>query len=168
MVTKNNKRVVRNYDADRARLVSASVLDEMRTSIIRPEALSETRRAELSKMKYTDYLVTPEWRAIREHMLLIYPYCVVCDNMARPCHVHHRHYTCPRGEEAPRDLVVLCDEHHALFHGRGTWAEPEIQSTLAGLSQDESIRNTILALAWLFNAVSADIVSARIREAVKQ
>jgi hypothetical protein len=76
------------------------------------------RGRELAAMPYQDYLQTPEWQERRKAALRqAGSRCQVC-NRSRTLHVHHRTYE-RRGTEMPADLTVLCDECHALFHGKG-------------------------------------------------
>ena len=75
-------------------------------------------------MPYRDYLQTSEWQERRKAALKRTGYrCQVC-NRGRTLHVHHRTYE-RRGAELASDLIVLCDECHALYHGKGLLAEPE-------------------------------------------
>ncbi len=76
------------------------------------------RERELRTMPYREYLVTPEWQERRKAALKRAGYkCQVC-NRSRQLHTHHRTYE-RRGVELARDLIVLCDECHALYHGKG-------------------------------------------------
>jgi len=82
------------------------------------------RERELRTMPYRDYLQTPEWQERRKAALKRAGYrCQVC-NRGRTLHVHHRTYE-RRGAELASDLIDLCDECHALYHGKGLLAEPE-------------------------------------------
>lgn len=76
------------------------------------------RERNLRTMPYRQYLLTPEWQERRKAALSRAGYkCQVC-NRSRQLHVHHRTYE-RRGVELARDLIVLCDECHALYHGKG-------------------------------------------------
>lgn len=75
------------------------------------------RGDELAEMRYADYLLTPEWKARREAVLEWAAHsCQVCSR-TDGLHVHHRTYV-RRGQERPADLIVLCGDCHALFHGK--------------------------------------------------
>lgn len=85
------------------------------------EARQRERDRELRTMPYRDYLLTPEWAERRKAALKRARYaCQVC-NRQRPLHVHHRTYE-RRGTELSADLIVLCDECHALYHRKGLLA----------------------------------------------
>ena len=88
----------------------------------RTAAIEDERRPhELRTMPYKQYLQTPEWQERRKAALRRAGYaCQVC-NRGRTLHVHHRTYE-RRGVELARDLIVLCDECHALYHGKGLLA----------------------------------------------
>lgn len=76
------------------------------------------RLAHLRAMAYADYLRTPEWQKTRESALQRARLaCQVCSSKHR-LQVHHRTYD-RFGSEQPRDLIVLCDECHDLFHRNG-------------------------------------------------
>lgn len=87
-------------------------------------ARARQRVHELRTMPYLEYLQTPEWQERRKAALKRAGYsCQVC-NRRRELHVHHRTYE-RRGEELARDLITLCDDCHALYHGKGLLAEHE-------------------------------------------
>jgi hypothetical protein len=80
--------------------------------------ITSARSLELAQMPYPEYLETPEWQQRRRIMLKHAEHrCQVC-NQDRQLRVHHRTYE-RRGNEQPGDLIVLCDECHALYHGKG-------------------------------------------------
>jgi 5-methylcytosine-specific restriction endonuclease McrA len=82
----------------------------------------QERVRHLATMPYQDYLRTPEWQERRKAALKRAGYrCMVC-NRSRVLHVHHRTYE-RRGDELARDLIVLCDECHGLYHGKGLLAD---------------------------------------------
>lgn len=79
------------------------------------------RGEELAKMAYPDYLLTPEWQQRRTIMLdRAGRRCQVC-NRSESLHVHHRTYE-RRGVEEIADLIVLCEDCHGLYHGKGRLA----------------------------------------------
>jgi hypothetical protein len=102
---------------------AAEIIDLIRTQLrlASPEAVitvSPERVQVLAQMPYQDYLQTAEWQERRKAALKRAGYrCQVCDR-ERLLHVHHRTYV-RRGNELPGDLTVLCNECHALFHGKG-------------------------------------------------
>lgn len=65
-------------------------------------------------MNYEEYLATPEWQQIRDFMLEAYPHCQVCSK-SEGLQVHHNWYSA-RGDETPRNLLILCDECHERIH----------------------------------------------------
>jgi hypothetical protein len=85
------------------------------------QARRREREHQLRTMPYKEYLQTPEWQERRKAALKRAGHsCQVC-NRRRQLHVHHRTYE-RRGVELNRDLIVLCDECHALYHGKGLLA----------------------------------------------
>lgn len=85
----------------------------------------ETYRARVQQLKtmpYAEYLQTPEWQERRKVRLRAARYrCQVCNHGNRVLNVHHRTYE-RRGEEYARDLIVLCQDCHYLFHQNGSLA----------------------------------------------
>ncbi len=80
------------------------------------------RLRELKTMSYRDYLQTPEWKERRAARLKAARYsCQVCNARNITLNVHHRTYV-RRGEEFARDLIVLCEGCHKLFHRNGSLA----------------------------------------------
>lgn len=78
----------------------------------------QARIQELASMPYQEYLQTPEWDETRRVMRKRAGYrCQVCSSKARILDVHHNTYA-NRGNEAKEDLVVLCRDCHAKFHGK--------------------------------------------------
>src|SRR3990167_785505 len=72
----------------------------------------------LETMPYREYLQTPEWQARRKRQLSSAGYrCQVCNTGTKRLNVHHRTYE-RRGRELFSDLIVLCEDCHALFHGK--------------------------------------------------
>ena len=80
------------------------------------------RVRQLRAMPYREYLLTPEWQERRKARLKAARYrCQVCNAGDRRLNVHHRTYK-RRGDEEPRDLIVLCEDCHHLFHRNGSLA----------------------------------------------
>jgi hypothetical protein len=96
--------------------------NERRTEAWRhEEALHAKRLEQLRTMPYRLYLQTDEWQATRRARLRAAQHrCQVC-NAARKLHVHHRTYE-RRGNEWASDLIVLCDDCHAMYHRVGKFA----------------------------------------------
>ena len=68
-----------------------------------------------TKASYQDYLQTDHWKRTREAALKRAGHkCQVCGRRS-DLQVHHNDYS-RLGGELPTDLVVLCKEHHELFH----------------------------------------------------
>jgi 5-methylcytosine-specific restriction endonuclease McrA len=113
-------------DRRRGRLSAASCNECRRPGAAWAEARwaeHQARVAELRTMPYREYLQTPEWQQRRKAALKRAGYaCQVC-NRKRQLHVHHRTYE-RRGDEYTADLIVLCDDCHALYHGKGLLADP--------------------------------------------
>jgi hypothetical protein len=81
------------------------------------------RGVDLAQMPYREYLESPEWKARRLMALQgAFFRCQICNRDSR-LNVHHRTYE-RRGVEHPADLVVLCEDCHGLYHGKGRLAEP--------------------------------------------
>ena len=82
----------------------------------------QRRLRELRTMPYKDYLLTPEWQERRRARLKAARYrCQVCNTKNERLNVHHRTYE-RRGAEYARDLIVLCEGCHYLFHRNGSLA----------------------------------------------
>lgn len=74
------------------------------------------RISDLKSMPYSEYLKTPEWQMVRKQQLKRSGFrCQVCNRNNRILNVHHRTYD-NLGEESYKDLIVLCNECHKLFH----------------------------------------------------
>ena len=81
------------------------------------------RELELQRMPYREYLLTPEWQERRKQQLRSAGYrCQVCNTNGTALNVHHRTYE-RRGCEYYKDLLVLCQSCHELFHSEGRLAE---------------------------------------------
>lgn len=84
----------------------------------RVESLAQrARRAQLRKMSFEEYRLTPEWQTKRTQALSRAGYrCQTCGCRDTRLDVHHNSYKC-YGDESICDLVVLCETCHELFHG---------------------------------------------------
>ena len=86
----------------------------------------KARLEELHTMPYRDYLLTPEWRERRKHILERDGYhCQVCYSTER-LNVHHRTYG-RRGNEDDNDLITLCQDCHYIFHENGRLAQVDYE-----------------------------------------
>lgn len=78
----------------------------------------QARRAQLKRMPFEEYRMTPEWQCKRTQALTRAGYrCQVCGRRDVRLDVHHNTYE-RYGDESIHDLVVLCEECHRLFHER--------------------------------------------------
>lgn len=76
-----------------------------------------TRAPRLHRMKYSEYLKSPEWREIRREILRLARYrCERCDASNVRLQVHHKTYV-NRGYEEIEDLEAVCDACHKKEHG---------------------------------------------------
>lgn len=74
-------------------------------------------RDAIALLPYQDYLKSAHWRGIRHYALLRADYrCQLCNSTQR-LEVHHRTYE-GKGNEDYRDVIALCHECHAKFHGK--------------------------------------------------
>lgn len=75
------------------------------------------RVIELKEMPYDEYLQTPEWKEKAENAKRRWGgNCAL--NADHPAeHAHHRTYA-RRGRERAADLIGLCADCHARFHGK--------------------------------------------------
>jgi hypothetical protein len=65
---------------------------------------------------YAEYLKTDHWKRLRKTALIKAEFrCQLC-NKATELHVHHRTYE-RLGEEKDSDIIALCADCHAKFHG---------------------------------------------------
>lgn len=73
--------------------------------------------AVLKSLPYDDYLKTEYWQQVRKESLRRAKYrCQMC-NADAPLDVHHRTYE-TRGEETTGDVIALCRDCHAKYHGK--------------------------------------------------
>jgi hypothetical protein len=76
---------------------------------------------QLSSMPYSEFLQTPYWIAVSDHVKTRRPWCALCcEPFAGPLEVHHRTYK-HRGDEWRHldDLTVLCRECHEWISQKG-------------------------------------------------
>lgn len=73
--------------------------------------------------KYARYLVSDEWKAIRQEALERAKHrCQICNGDSN-LQVHHRYYR-GLGKEQPEDLTVLCEECHKLYEDHKKLPKP--------------------------------------------
>lgn len=86
-------------------------------TLIDEEPVDEQER--LARMPYGQYLRTPHWQRVRRLALDYYEHrCALCGS-PHDLEVHHRDDRAyrRRGAERPSDVIVLCAQHHAAYHG---------------------------------------------------
>lgn len=70
--------------------------------------------------KYQEYLQSPEWDKKHRAKLKEADFrCQLCNADDKPIHVHHRTYE-RKYNERSSDLIALCADCHAKFHGKVT------------------------------------------------
>ncbi len=84
------------------------------------EAKRQAHLEHLHTMPYREYLQTPEWQETRKRIMKRAGFrCQVCNAYGVRLNVHHRTYE-RRGYEHDRDLIVLCENCHQIFHDNGS------------------------------------------------
>lgn len=79
--------------------------------------------ARLRSMPYSEYLQTEHWYHVRSRAISrAQRRCQVC-NSGHRLEVHHRTYE-NRGDEGRLDVIVLCRNCHAKFHGKSAYTNP--------------------------------------------
>jgi len=87
----------------------------------------------LRDLPYAEYLQTEHWQRVTESAKRRAGFkCQVCGAKGGELNTHHNTYD-NKGAELPEDLVVLCKNCHALFHGNG---DNNIMSFLNKLALD--------------------------------
>ncbi len=82
------------------------------------KSVSFERLEQLRTMPYPKYLQSEEWKEKRMVALQRAEFrCQIC-NSREELRVHHRTYE-RRGAERMKDLTVLCDVCHGIFHEHG-------------------------------------------------
>ena len=71
--------------------------------------------AEVNEMSYSDYLMTPHWKALSAGIKWEIGKCQLCGDEGTSLQVHHNSYD-NLGNEANEDLIVLCPDCHGKFH----------------------------------------------------
>jgi 5-methylcytosine-specific restriction endonuclease McrA len=79
----------------------------------------KTRKQELSKMPFSKYQQTREWKVKRNRVVSLAGHrCQLCNKVGSPggpLEVHHNNYD-RYGDELLSDLVALCEECHGHYH----------------------------------------------------
>ena len=82
--------------------------------------VNKTRKQELSRMPFSKYQQTREWKVKRSRVLSLARHrCQLCNRVGSPgspLEVHHNNYD-RYGDELLSDLVALCEECHGHYHG---------------------------------------------------
>jgi len=82
-------------------------------------AKKDGRESFTRKDLYKAYLRSPEWKSIRAARLSeTSGLCAFCGEKAKTA--HHIRYPQRLGTEKPHDLVPVCDQHHAVLHGKAS------------------------------------------------
>jgi len=77
--------------------------------------IQQARVAQLSRMPFAEYALTPEWRTRRNRVLFrAGKQCELCEER-ESLQVHHKTYE-RYGQELLTDLIALCRECHARHH----------------------------------------------------
>lgn len=116
---------------------------------------------------YSEYLTSSDWQAVRELALLRARHkCQICGSNQR-LDVHHNTYDNLGNErEHLEDLVVLCAEHHQVYHD--SLAEVErltdsrLEETMIGVLLQESPEFFETVLPYL----SVEVFTSRLRQEV--
>ncbi len=88
-------------------------------------SITAGRLTQLRKMKYEDYLKTPEWKKRRRGAVAFAgERCQLCNSDKAPLSVHHRTYE-NLGAEMTQDLVALCEDCHAKHHDVASEPTPD-------------------------------------------
>lgn len=70
----------------------------------------------LRRMPYTEYLETEWWQNVRKETWSRHAgLCAWCGEIGHDVHHLEDYWKC-RGRETEKDTVLLCLEHHRLFH----------------------------------------------------
>jgi hypothetical protein len=96
--------------------------DRRRQDNVSYEHYLASQRREIERLRslpYSEYLKTEHWQEVRKAALKRARYrCQICNAADATLNVHHRTYE-HRGEEYAADVVVLCENCHAVFHLNG-------------------------------------------------
>ena len=88
--------------------------EQCRTELLARQA----RKAQLRRMPFEEYRKTPEWKSLRNRVLILAGNrCQACGTNEKPLDSHHNTYE-RYGDELLADLTVLCRRRHEYFHER--------------------------------------------------
>lgn len=77
----------------------------------------QARKRELSRMPFSEYQRTQEWKIKRSRALVrAGNKCQLCSSVEKPLNAHHNTYE-RYGDELLKDLTVLCRACHKRYHG---------------------------------------------------
>ncbi len=89
------------------------------------QSIRQKHLEHLRTMPYREYLQTPEWQERRKRAMKRAGYhCQVCNAYGKRLNTHHKTYE-RRGNEYDRDLIVLCEDCHTIFHENGSLANED-------------------------------------------
>lgn len=84
---------------------------------IKEKKVARVKKQTIKKLTYKEYLQTDHWKQVKTKALKYYgDSCVLCSSTYR-LNVHHRNYDHLWKERIKKDLIVLCQNCHAKFHG---------------------------------------------------
>ena len=87
-----------------------------------------------------EYYKSPGWQRRRLEAMQYADFrCQLCNAKDKQLHVHHRTYDSFK-DEPPNDLIVLCEDCHAKFHGKRAPESVETEPT------DEELKSRIFTV----------------------
>ena len=92
-------------------------------------------KTELLALPYDEYLKSSHWLAVRRMMMGMYPHCALCRSNSR-LNVHHNSYK-NKGAETHVDLIVLCSDCHARFHGKANTQKANTLTNVVPIAEKE-------------------------------
>ena len=99
-------------------IVSGTLSNGWTPSVLCATSRVRSESVRTDPMNYPEYLKTDHWQSVREEALKrAGGRCQVCNSSRLPLNTHHRTYE-RKGNELPGDVIVLCRECHAKFHGK--------------------------------------------------
>lgn len=114
----------KNEAYDRIKSIIESIIDEHKDAQIERRTFigfdSQYNKVlnGLKTMPYSDYLNTGHWKHFREEAIkAAHNKCQLCNSEDKTFNIHHRTYD-NRGRETFSDVIVLCKDCHAKFHGK--------------------------------------------------
>ena len=108
----DRKFMTRNYSSKEELELDGELL------VIKSTDIYKTMMDILKKMPYSEYLQTEHWLHFKSEALKNAQHrCKLCNTNDDTLHVHHNNYD-NRGRETFNDVIVLCGDCHAKFHGK--------------------------------------------------